>query len=124
MTLLSLAVAAAVWRSDVSTIVVYNEAGAPLPACRMEACGFSVGIPALAEEDSFRWRLPERNPEAGSPIRLELATEPPWEWTGAFVETRGGYRISLRLWPEGQVEPHAQISVWRRFLPGSPRLDE
>lgn len=121
---LAVALTVAVGQADNSTIVVYNETGAPLPACRMEACGFSVLVPGLAEEGSFRWRLPDAEREVGTPIRLELATDPPWEWSGAFLEARGGYRVALRLWPQGQVESDTQISVWRSFLPGARRLAE
>jgi hypothetical protein len=48
-----------------------------------------------------------------------LATEPAWRWSGGFVEPRGGYRLTVRLYPDGQVETDTQLSIWRRLFKGS-----
>jgi hypothetical protein len=112
----------AIRRSDTSEIVVYNLTGAPLPPLRVAACQQTRTFPALPEESSFRWKLARKGP--GSEVELELAQDPPWRWQGSYLEPRGGYRISLRLWPDGQVEEHRQISWWQRIIKGAPNINE
>lgn len=108
--------------SDRSRIVIYNETGNPIGALKVEACGQSIVFRNLADEGSVRWDLAARGSE--SDIALETAVEPAWRWRGGYVEPRGGYRITLRVWPDGQVEEDSQISVWQRWRPGSPSARE
>lgn len=116
------ATATAVFRSDASRIIVYNQTGMVIPALKVEASGQLRVFRNLGDAESFRWTLKPTG-EAGE-IRLETATEPTWQWRGAPIEPRGGYRVTLRLWPDGQVEAHTQISLWQRFLWGAPDINE
>ena len=122
--LIALAVAAVIAfaRSDTSTIIVYNETGAALPGVMIRACAQSRTFTALAEEGSLRFRL-EPHGAAGE-IEIELATEPPTRWHGGYIEPRGGFRVALRVWPDGQFEEHTQISFWQRILKGAPNVNE
>jgi hypothetical protein len=116
------AFAVAVARSGASKVVVYNQTDSPLPQCRIAACGQAHVFPPVPEEASFRWRLES----TGSPgeIELEFAQATPWKWRGAFIAPTGGYRVTLRLWPDHEVEVHTQISFWQRLLNHAPRLNE
>ncbi len=98
--------------SDASTIVVYNETGRLLPPLRVRACGQERSFAALAERASVEFRLHSGGPE--SVVQLELATDPPWKWAGEPTPSRGGYRVTIRLWPEGQVEAFTDVSWWRK----------
>ena len=104
-------------RSDVSSVVIYNHTGATLSAVRVVACGHSATCLALGADDSWRWRLPEGSV---TDIALEVATEPPLRWQGGRVSPRGGLRVTLHLWPEGEVEYDSQVSIWRRGLTPAP----
>jgi len=33
-----------------------------------------------------------------------------------LLRPRGGYRMTIRLWPEGQAEVFTDVSWWRRWL--------
>lgn len=112
----------AVLRSDASRIVVYNQTGAPLAALKVSACGQWTFFRDVGEEGSFRWKLAPGGSEGD--IELETVTEPSWRWRGAYIEPRGGYRVTLRLWPDGEVEVHTQISLWQRLLHGAPGINE
>ncbi|MCP5520288.1 MAG: hypothetical protein H7A46_01915 [Verrucomicrobiales bacterium] len=120
--LLGLATAVAVLRSDISSIVVYNETGAPVDTLRISACSQTATFYNLAEEGSIRWKLGAEG--VPGPIGLETATEPPWTWRGGYAEPRGGYRVFLRLWPDGVVESHVQLSFWHRLVGNRAAVDE
>jgi len=109
---LGLAVAVAFSASDASTIVVYNETGATLPPLLVRACGSERVFPALAERESVRLGLKPGGPK--TPVHLELATDPAWTWDGESVRPTGGYRVTIRLWPDRQVASFTEISWWRR----------
>ncbi len=122
LVLLGVAFEVAFVRSRESTVVVYNETGAALPALAIRAGGVSRVFPALEEEGSVRIRLGTAGPPG--PVRLELAKEPPWEWEGGNVEPAGGQRLSIRLYPDGMVEVDTQVSLWRRWIgSGEARKD-
>jgi hypothetical protein len=112
----------AVLRSDTSTIILYNQTGEALGPLRLQACGQTVTLRHLDDQESFRWSLEPRGSE--SELTLEAATIPPLQWRGGYVEPRGGYYVILRLWPDGQVEEHTQINAWQRFLKGRPEPAE
>jgi hypothetical protein len=114
--------AIALVRSDASLIMVFNETGAPLAAIHLTACGQSANFPALPEDASIRWKL-EKHGEP-SELGLEVASEPPVRWQGGYVEPSGGHRVTLRIWPDGQVEEHRQISFWQRLLKGAPDINQ
>jgi hypothetical protein len=109
---LSLAALVAFIRSDVTTIVIYNETGDTLPPVLVQACGQSKTFTRLGDQDSVRFKLKPQGP--GGPIRLEIATDPAWIWTGAPVQSHGGYRVTIRLEPSQEVEAYADFSWWRR----------
>ena len=108
----ALPVAVAWLRSDQSTIVVYNETGDALPPLLVQACGQTRSFAGLEDQDSVRLVLRPRGP--GGAIHLELATTPAWAWDGEFIESHGGYRVSIRLMPDKQVEAFTDISWWRK----------
>ncbi len=122
LVLIAGAIGLAVWRSDTSTVVVYNQSGGPLPGIIVRACNQSRNVARLDEDASFRLRL-EPHGEGGE-VGLELATEPPTRWHGAHVEPTGGYRVTLRVWPAGEVEAHTQISIWQRWFKSAPDVSE
>ena len=98
--------------SDTSTIVIYNETGAPLPPLLIRACGQTRTFSTLAEQESVCLQL---KPDGGlSTIHLELATQPLWQWDGGEIRPRGGERVSIRLWPSRQVEAFREVSWWRK----------
>jgi len=99
--------------SDASSVVVYNLTGRPLPPLLIRVGGQSRSFPTLAEEESVRLTLA---PGAAGAVHLELATDPPWKWEGDLLRPRGGYRMTIRLWPEGQAEVFTDVSWWRRWL--------
>ena len=109
---LPVAVAVALLGSDASTIVVYNETGDTLPPLLITACNQSKTFPALEDQDSVRFQLKPKG--AGSPVHLELASDPAWTWDGENVESHGGYRVSIRLLTGHQVEAFTDISWWRK----------
>ena len=98
--------------SDASTIVIYNETDNPLPPLLVGACGQTRTFRALADQESVRFTLKPDGSE--SAIHLELATDPPWKWDGELVRPHGGYRVTIRLWPSGQVEAFTEISWWQK----------
>jgi hypothetical protein len=122
--LVAIAVAAAyaIVRSDTSRIMVYNETGAPLSAVHITACGQSRTFPKVPSEASVRWKLARQG--GGTDITLEAATDPPLNWRGSYIESHGGYHITLRIWPDGQVEEHRQISFWQRVVNGAPDINQ
>jgi hypothetical protein len=98
--------------SNTSTIVIYNETGNPLPPLLVRACGQERGFPTLAERESVQFAL---KPSGGeTPVQLELATDPAWKWEGELIKPHGGYRVSIRLWPDRQVEAYTEISWLQR----------
>jgi len=104
----------AIIRSDASTIVVYNETGAPLPPLLIQACNQTKTFTHLDDQQSVRWRLkPEGLPGA---IHLEVAATPLWVWDGDTIHTHGGYRVTIRLQTGNQVEAYTDYSWWRRIL--------
>lgn len=112
----------AVLRSDTSRVIIYNQTGAPIVGLKVAACGQQAVFRNVAEEESFRWKLAPTG--AASDIELETAVVPAWRWRGAYIEPRGGYRVTLRLWPDGGVEVHTQISLWQRLFAGAPSINE
>ena len=97
--------------SAASTIVIYNETGAVLPPLLVRVCGQERSFAALAERESVEFRL---KPGGETPVHLELATDPAWKWDGELVRPHGGYRVTIRLWPSGQVEAFTEISWWQK----------
>ncbi|MEI6192996.1 MAG: hypothetical protein WCS42_01550 [Verrucomicrobiota bacterium] len=107
--------------SDASTLMIYNETGRSISALKVAACGQETVLRGMDEEESFRWQIKE----TGTPgeITLESAANPPWRWQGGYIQTRGGYRVTLRLWPDGEVELHTQISLWQRLFRNAPNIN-
>ena len=102
--------------SDTSTIVIYNETGAPLPPLLIRACGQERSFATLAERESVEFKL---KPTGGETVvHLELATDPAWKWEGELVKPHGGCRVSIRLWTDRQVEAYTEISWLQRTFGG------
>ncbi len=117
--------AAIVWaarESNASTVVVYNETLDSIAGLRLSASGQSTTRRNLPEGESLLWTLQPKG--GGTELELELATEPPHVWKGGYIEPTGGFRVSLRIFDDGVVEYHAQISIWRRWFWGAPKIDE
>lgn len=108
--------------SDASAIMIYNKTGGFISALKVVACGQETVLRGLAEESSFRLKLKETG--TPSAIALETATDPPWHWQGGSIKTRGGYRVTLRLWPDGEVEIHTQISLWQQLFRDAPNIND
>ena len=109
-------------QANVSWIVVYNMTGEPLPPLRIEACGQSRLTPPLPNEGSYRWKLAPRG--TPSEIALEMAVDPPWRWRGGYIEPQGGYLVTLRIWPDRQVEEHFQFSFWQQVFHPNKTVSE
>ncbi|MEI7533288.1 MAG: hypothetical protein WCK57_02885 [Verrucomicrobiae bacterium] len=110
----AVALAVAVSKSDTCKIIIYNETGKIISALKITACGQETALRDLTEEESFRWKLAKNG--APGEITLETAANPPWRWHGGYIKTHGGYRIILKLEPDGEVEVQSQISVWQRWF--------
>jgi hypothetical protein len=115
------AFAVAIARSNTSKIILYNETGTAISALKITACGQETVFRNVAEEESFRWKLAQTG--APGEIAIETASDPAWRWRGGFIEPHGGYRVTLRLWPNGEVDLQTQISIWQRFLHAAPKSD-
>lgn len=102
--------------SGVSTVVIYNETSAPLPPLLVRACGQERSFSTLAERESVQFTLKPTGGETA--VHLELATDPAWKWEGESIKSRGGYRVSIRLWPDRQVEVYTEISWLQRTFGG------
>ena len=98
--------------SDTSTIVVYNETGYPLPPLLLRACGQEKSFAGLGERESVQFVLKPSGGETA--VHLELATDPAWRWDGTLIQPRGGRRVTIRLWPGGQVEAFTETSWWQK----------
>ena len=109
-------VAAALVRSDGSSIVFYNETNAALPPLLIQACNQTKTFPGLEDQESVRFQIKPKGP--AGPIHLELSSNPAWSWDGALIKPHGGYRIVIRLEPNNQVEIFSDVSWWQRtFFP-------
>ncbi len=110
-------------RSRTSTIVLYNQTGMPTPPILIRSCGQTASFGSIAEESSVQFRIQTR---AGgeSSIQLEFLTDPPWAWEGGYVESGAGYRVTLRLWPDKQIEAHTQISFWQSLFGTTSSIKE
>lgn len=116
---------AAFLRSNVSTIVLYNETDQPLLHVRIQACGQGAAFSPLPENGSVRLRLKASG--HGSPITLdtlETTEGPARQWVGSYVEPRAGYRTTLRIYPNNQIEAHTQTSWWRRVILREASVEE
>ncbi len=109
----AVAAAVAFSNSDVSTIVIYNQTGNPLPPLLVRACGQARSFAALADQESVQIRLKPTGGETA--VHLELAANPPWQWDGETIKPRGGISITIHLLPSGQVEAFTAVSWWRRI---------
>lgn len=112
--LLSAGLCVAIIRSDISGLIVYNETGHPIQALRLAACGQGATFRNVLQEDSVRLKFgPEGEP---GEIEIESIGTPPIKWKGGYIQPRGGYVVMARLWADGTVEVHTQISVWQSWF--------
>jgi len=102
--------------SNASTIVVYNETGASLPPLLIRACGQERSFSSIEERASVQFALQPGGIQ--SAVGLELATNPAWKWEGELVKPTGGYRITIRIWRDNQVEAYTDISWWQKTFGG------
>ncbi len=110
---LLLAACVAYFSSDGSSVIVYNETGKTLPPLLVRACGQSRTFTSLGDQESVCFNL--KSTGDSTPVRLELATDPPWSWEGSSIKPQGGITVTIRLWPNGQAEPYRQVSWWRQW---------
>jgi hypothetical protein len=109
-------------RSDISGLIVYNETGQPIEALRLAACGQSATFRKVAEEDSVRLKFgPEGDP---GEFEIESIGAPGFKWKGGYIQPRGGYVVMARLWADGTVEVHTQISIWQRLFGNGSVVNE
>lgn len=111
---LALAIPTAIIVADRSSVVIYNETGAVLPPVVIRACGQQRVFTGLPEQGSVEWELRAQGTE--SAVQLELASDPPWRWEGCLIRPHGGFRVTIRLWPQGQVEAYPSRSWWRSLI--------
>jgi hypothetical protein len=78
----------------------------------VRACGQTKVFPDMQDQDSVRMELEPSGGETA--VHLELADVPVWTWDGGYVKPRGGYRLSIRLEPDHQVDVFSDYSWWRR----------
>jgi len=112
---LLLAAAVAYFNSDASSVVVYNVTGHTLPPLLIGACGQSRTFSGLEDQGSVCFNL--KSEGGKTPVHLELAVDPPWTWDGQMIKPHGGETVTIRLWPNGQVEAYHEISCWHQLLP-------
>lgn len=99
-------------RSNVSSVVVYNETGATIADLTLRACGQSQTFHDVADQESVRLKL-KRD---GSESDIAISTSGAQVWRGEYIEPRGGYRIVVRLRRDGQTQSTTTISWWQQFL--------
>jgi hypothetical protein len=100
--------------SDTSSIVVYDETGHALPPLLVQACGQTRTFTEVEDQNSICFRLkPSGN---RTPVHLELAGDPPWTWDGPPITPTGGVTVTVRLWPNHQVENYLTVSWWRELF--------
>ena len=110
--LLAVAAAIAVVRARASRVVVYNDTGAAITDLTITACGQSQTFREVGERDSIRLTLAR----TGSESDIAIATNGVPLWRGDYIEPRGGYRATVRLRADGQVECSTTISCWQAWL--------
>lgn len=104
----------AVFRSNHSAIVIYNDTGFALPALNVAACGQELSVSSIAAESSKRLRLQNRG--SASDVQLDILAADPIHWEGGYIEPVGGYRIEVRVLPDLSIQFGSQISFWQRWL--------
>ena len=115
-------VVVAILRSETSRIIVYNQTGETIAAIKLDACGQSAVFRNVEDDGSVRWKLEKS--EAAGEVELETGPTPEIHWKGASVHARGGYMVTLRVWSDGTVEDHTQITLWYRLVHGMPDVNE
>ena len=109
-----LAAGLALYRSNKTTIVVYNDSSFPLVGVLVKACQQQFTIRRIEPEDSYRIQIAKTGSE--SDVDLAIPMEPPVSWKGGYIEPRGGYRIELRVLPDMSIKYSTQTSVWQRLF--------
>lgn len=99
-------------RSNVSSVVVYNETGATITNLTLSACGQSRTFHDVADQESVRLKLQRDGSE--SDVAISSSGAPLWR--GEYIEPRGGYRVVVRLRREGQTQSRATISWWQHLF--------
>ena len=94
----------------------------PISAIKLAACGQAAVFRNVEEDGSVRWKLAKS--EAQGEVELEAGPSPAINWKGANVHARGGYVVTLRVWADGTVEDHTQITLWYRLVHGVPDVNE
>lgn len=113
--LMCIAAGIAVYRSDISRVVLYNNTGETISELIVRVCSQTYTFNGIQEEGSVRIRLKRYG--AASDIQIERP-DLSWRWQGGYVEPRGGYRSVIHLLPDGQIEENTQISWWQNILYG------
>lgn len=97
--------------ADISNIVVYDETGRALPPLLISACGQTRTFTQIDDQNSICFSLQPSGDR--TPVHLELAGDPPWTWDGPSITPTGGETVTIRLWPNHQVENYVSVSWWR-----------
>jgi len=108
------AIAVGIYKSNTSSIVVYNQTGRELTVLKVVGCSQTAVFQGLADEDSVRMELLPLGD--ASEIEIETTGSKPIRWKGGYIEPKGGYFATLRVWPDGTVELHTQVSFWHRLI--------
>ena len=89
-----------------SRVVVYNQSGTRFTFLTVTACGQSHTFRDVEDRESIRFE-PVR---AGTESDIEISTNGVAMWRGDYIEPRGGYRTTIRLRSDGQVQ---SVSLWK-----------
>lgn len=113
-TLLVLGVSAgmAIFRSQASRVVVYNETGGSITELAVSACGQSQLFNEVGERESVHLILTGTGGESD----IAITTNGVALWRGDYLEAGGGYRATVRLRRDGQVESSTTRSWWQGLL--------
>ncbi len=109
---LGLAAGVALSRSRASLVIVYNATGSAIPELTISACSQSRAFHEVGDRESVHLKLAPRGGESD----ITVATNGVALWRGEYIEPAGGYRVTVRLRGDGQVETSSTISWWQTWL--------
>jgi hypothetical protein len=103
-------------RANDSRVVVYNQSGTRFTSLTITACGQSHTFREVEDRESVRFELAR----AGTESDIEISTNGLAMWRGDYIEPRGGYRTTIRLRSDGQVQSTTTTSWLRSVLTPAP----
>jgi len=102
----------AIFDSQASRVVVYNETGRPIAELMVSACRQSQVFHDVSNRESVHLTLAGTGGESDIAIAINGVTQ----WRGEYVEARGGYRATVRLRRDGEIESSTTLSWWQNLL--------